>query len=94
MKFVADQDFYPTAGVIEVSDTPIHALTATEIVRRISVGNTTAEAVALAYLEHIAEREPAVQAWQYLDPRSRHQTRTGVRPQRHAQCATKRSDRI
>ena len=62
------KSFYPIAGVTELSDTPIHALTATEIVRRISEGKTTAEAVARACLEYIAEREPAVQAWHYLDP--------------------------
>lgn len=46
----------------------LHELTATEIVRAIQAGQTTCEAVARACLERIAEREPAVQAWQYLDP--------------------------
>ena len=46
---------------------PLHALTATDIVQAIGSGHTTCEAVARACLEHIAVREPAVQAWQYLD---------------------------
>lgn len=46
----------------------LHELTATEIVGRIAAGKTTAEAVARACLDYIAEREPAVQAWQFLDP--------------------------
>lgn len=45
-----------------------HLLTATEIVQAIAAGKTTALAVAESCLEHIAEREPQVQAWQYLDP--------------------------
>ncbi len=48
--------------------TPLHELTATEIVAAIAAGNTTCEAVARACLEHIAAREPQVQAWQYLNP--------------------------
>jgi len=46
---------------------PLHALTATDIVQAIGGGHTTCEAVARACLEHITVREPAVQAWQYLD---------------------------
>jgi amidase len=46
---------------------PLHALTATDIVQAIRRGHTTCEAVARACLDRIAEREPAVQAWQYLD---------------------------
>ena len=46
---------------------PLHALTATDIVQAIRRGHTTCEAVARACLDHIAVREPAVQAWQYLD---------------------------
>jgi amidase len=42
-------------------------LTASEIVQAIAAGKTTAEAVARACLERIAEREPQVQAWQFLD---------------------------
>lgn len=45
----------------------LHELTATEIVQAIQAGHTTCEAVARACLERIAEREPKVQAWQYLD---------------------------
>lgn len=51
-----------------MSEKPIYELTATDIVRRIASGNITAEAVARACLDHIAEREPAVQAWHYIDP--------------------------
>ena len=47
---------------------PLHQLTATEIVAAIADGKSTAEAVTRACLDHIAEREPRVQAWQYLDP--------------------------
>jgi len=46
---------------------PLNQLTATEIVRAIGAGKTTCEAVARACLDHIAEREAAVQAWQFLD---------------------------
>jgi Asp-tRNA(Asn)/Glu-tRNA(Gln) amidotransferase A subunit family amidase len=46
---------------------PLNELTATEIVRAIGSGNTTAEAVARACLDRIAEREPRVEAWQFLD---------------------------
>ena len=45
-----------------------HELTATGIVAAIRSGHATCEAVARSCLEHIASREPAVQAWQYLDP--------------------------
>src|SRR4051812_21195519 len=47
---------------------PLNQLTATEIVRAIGAGNTTAEAVARACLERIAERDPRVEAWQFIDP--------------------------
>jgi Asp-tRNA(Asn)/Glu-tRNA(Gln) amidotransferase A subunit family amidase len=46
---------------------PLHTLTATDIVQAIARGLTTCEAVARACLDHIAVREPAVHAWQYLD---------------------------
>jgi Asp-tRNA(Asn)/Glu-tRNA(Gln) amidotransferase A subunit family amidase len=46
----------------------LHEWTATEIVRTIAAGQVTCEAVAHACLERIQEREPHVQAWQYLDP--------------------------
>ena len=48
--------------------TPLHELTATEIVGAIRRGETTCEAVTRACLDRIAEREPHVEAWQYLDP--------------------------
>jgi Asp-tRNA(Asn)/Glu-tRNA(Gln) amidotransferase A subunit family amidase len=44
-----------------------HRLLATEIVRRIGGGGLTAEAVVASCLERIAEREPVVRAWAYLD---------------------------
>jgi Asp-tRNA(Asn)/Glu-tRNA(Gln) amidotransferase A subunit family amidase len=47
---------------------PLHTLTATGIVASIASGHTTCEAVTRACLDQIAEREPEVQAWQYLDP--------------------------
>jgi amidase len=46
----------------------LNQLTATEIVTAIAAGKTTAEAVTRACLDHIAEREPRVQAWQFIDP--------------------------
>jgi len=46
----------------------LHELTAAAIVAAIANKKTTAEAVARACLERIAEREPQVQAWQFLDP--------------------------
>lgn len=45
----------------------LNELTATETVATILAGKTTCEAVARACLDHIAEREPQVQAWQYLN---------------------------
>jgi Asp-tRNA(Asn)/Glu-tRNA(Gln) amidotransferase A subunit family amidase len=47
--------------------TNLNELTATEIVAAIEAGETTCEAVVRACLEHIAMREPQVQAWQYLN---------------------------
>ncbi len=47
---------------------PLHHLTASEIVQAIARRTATAEAVARACLEHIAAREPQVEAWQFLDP--------------------------
>jgi Asp-tRNA(Asn)/Glu-tRNA(Gln) amidotransferase A subunit family amidase len=43
-------------------------LTAGEIVAAIAAGRTTCEAVVRACLDRIADREPAVQAWAWLDP--------------------------
>lgn len=48
--------------------TPLNELTATEIVRTIAAGEASCEAVVRQCLDHIASREPQVQAWQYLDP--------------------------
>lgn len=48
--------------------TPLHELSATEIVEAVATGNTTCEAVVRACLDRIAAREPQVQAWQYLSP--------------------------
>ncbi|MGE5523622.1 MAG: amidase [Rhodospirillaceae bacterium] len=47
---------------------PLNELTAAEIVRAIQSRQVTCEAVTRACLEHIAAREPDVQAWHYLDP--------------------------
>ena len=47
---------------------PLNQLTATETVHAIGAGKTTAEAVARACLDRIAEREPRVEAWQFIDP--------------------------
>lgn len=48
--------------------TPLHQLTATEIVSAIRSGETTCEAVTRACLDRIAERDAQVQAWEYIDP--------------------------
>ncbi len=49
-------------------DKRLHELTATEIVNVIQTGDASCEAVAQACLSHIEAREPAVGAWQYLNP--------------------------
>lgn len=46
----------------------LHRFSACEASRKISAGELTAEALASACLERIREREPAVQAWAYIDP--------------------------
>jgi Asp-tRNA(Asn)/Glu-tRNA(Gln) amidotransferase A subunit family amidase len=46
----------------------LNELTATEIVQAVGSRQTTCEAVARACLDRIAERNAAVQAWQFLDP--------------------------
>ena len=51
-----------------MAELKIHELTATEIANYIAAGSTKAETVVRACLERIAEREPTVQAWQFLDP--------------------------
>src|SRR5215216_57604 len=45
----------------------LNELTASEIAQSIASEKTTEEAVARACLERITERDPRVQAWQYLD---------------------------
>jgi Asp-tRNA(Asn)/Glu-tRNA(Gln) amidotransferase A subunit family amidase len=45
----------------------LNELTASEIAQAIAGGKTTAEAVARACLERVVEREPRVQAWQFID---------------------------
>jgi amidase len=46
----------------------LHELTATDGAHRIASGEITCEALVAACLERIAAREPAVQAWQFIDP--------------------------
>ena len=46
---------------------PIHQWSALEIARAVAGRRITCEAVTRALLEHIAEREPVVQAWEFLD---------------------------
>jgi amidase len=46
----------------------LNELTAAEIARLVSVGEVTCEAVVRACLERIAQREPEVGAWHYLNP--------------------------
>jgi Asp-tRNA(Asn)/Glu-tRNA(Gln) amidotransferase A subunit family amidase len=48
--------------------TPMHEWTALEIAAAIRGGQTTCEAVTRACLDRIAEREPKVLAWEFLDP--------------------------
>ena len=43
-------------------------LSATEIATAIEAGDTNCEAVTSALLDRIEEREPMVEAWEYLDP--------------------------
>ena len=47
---------------------PLHSLSATALAQGLGAGVFTAEAVAQSCLARIAEREPAVQAWTWLDP--------------------------
>ncbi len=48
--------------------TPLNEWTATQIVGAVAAGKTTCEAVVRACLDRITEREPQVQAWQYISP--------------------------
>jgi amidase len=45
-----------------------HTLTATEIVAAVQGGEITCESVAQACLDRVAERDPDVQAWEFVDP--------------------------
>ena len=47
---------------------PLNELPARDVVRGIKQGTFTAEAVTQACLDRIAEREPAVKAWAFIDP--------------------------
>ena len=51
-----------------MSARPLNELTACEVAAAVRAGTTTCEAVTRACLDRIAEREPAVQAWQYINP--------------------------
>src|SRR3546814_20801493 len=44
------------------------ALSATEAAARIAAGELTSVELVTALLEQIEEREPAVEAWQHVDP--------------------------
>ena len=46
----------------------LHHLSASDAARLIAEGTITSEALVASWLEHIETREPAVQAWAYLDP--------------------------
>jgi len=47
---------------------PLNEWTALEIAAAVRAGTVTCEAIARACLDRIAEREPKVLAWEYLDP--------------------------
>ena len=53
--------------MLKPSRPSLTALSATEMARRIALGETTAEAVVTACLERIVERDGAVRAWASLD---------------------------
>jgi len=57
-----------SASQAGASARPINQWTATEIARAVNDGKVTCETIARACLEHIAAREPQVQAWHFLDP--------------------------
>src|SRR5688500_9737863 len=66
----------------------LNEITASEIVHAVHSGKTTCEAMARACLERIEEREPAVGAWQFVDPelalsRARALDRSGAKGQLH-----------
>lgn len=47
---------------------PLNTLTASELILKVAAGDVTCEMIARACLEHIKAREPAVEAWAYLNP--------------------------
>ncbi len=51
-----------------MSTDKLNELTASEVVKNISTGSVTAEAVTKACLDRIKEREETVRAWAYIDP--------------------------
>ncbi len=51
-----------------MSDKDLHQLTATEITQAIAAGRISAVDLARSCLERIAQREPQVGAWEFLDP--------------------------
>ena len=51
----------------KTAKTPLNELTATDLARRIDLGEITSEAVVTACLERIIERDSAVRAWAALD---------------------------
>ena len=76
--------FMTTLARKKPETTLLHELTATEIVAAVGRGTVTCEAVVRGCLDRIAEREPQVQAWEYLDPdqaiaRARSLDRSGAR---------------
>ncbi|QQE64823.1 glutamyl-tRNA amidotransferase [Leptolyngbya sp. BL0902] len=55
---------------------PLHTLTASELAPLLHAGEVSAQALAQACLDRIVQREPVVDAWEYLDPEYvRHQSR-------------------
>jgi amidase len=55
------------ADQVEIAVPDPRSLSARDAARQIAEGKLTAEALASAYLDHIAARESVVGAWQYLD---------------------------
>ena len=56
------------AAAVRKTQTGLNELTATEIVAAVEAGKANREEVVRACLERIAERDPQVEAWQFLDP--------------------------
>src|SRR6202022_1481531 len=55
-------------SAVEVAVREPWELSARDIARKVAGGELTAESVVRSVLDRIAEREVAIQAWQYLDP--------------------------